>query len=108
MGNLISGIGSFPVKTDTWTDVECSGGDKTDFPIFTGGAWLLPPTVWKQVDNATFQFKNTAGTALFGSGGMLDYAGSFPIPMVWCPAGLKISTSGFTGGNMTVWWVRNL
>lgn len=108
MGNPLSAIGYPLVATKDATVVDCSTGDKTDFVIFTGAAWLLPPTIWKPVDNATFILKDADGNPLFGPGGVLDYAGAFSMPIFWCPNGCKITTSGFTGGNLTAWYKRTL
>ena len=90
-GFVVEGCGNF--------DVDISG-DVTATTIFTGKGVILRLIIWTDVDSGTFQLKDDDTVAIFPSG-KTDYAGTFEIRR-FLENGCNITTSGFTGGTMTV------
>jgi hypothetical protein len=71
----------------------------TTTSIFTGHGTLLRVVITQDVDSGTAAIKNTVGTTLFTC--KTDYAGTFAFEIDF-HAGISITTSGFTGGEMVV------
>lgn len=86
---------------DKPTFVDCSGGDVTDEVIFTETGSIARIFIGKRISGASLTVKNTAGTTLTKS--MVDRQGTIPI-LLRNVTGCKITTSGFTGGYLTVYW----
>ena len=88
------------------TDV-CSGhsevsGVVADQVVFTGKGIISHITIWKDVDGGTIQLKDTDGNAITPAG-ITDYGGSFVIKLL-VTNGCKVTTTGFTGGLLTVYY----
>jgi len=90
-GYIIDGCGNYSVDIN---------GDVTAESIFSGIGALLRVIIWQDVDSGTFQLTDSDGTNLFPAA-KTDYAGAFEVRR-FLTNGCKITTSGFTGGGLTV------
>jgi len=84
-------------------DIE---GNVTLQSIFAGGGSLMGITIFKDVDGGTVQLFDTNDAPIFPAA-ITDYGGSFVFfeSRVW--NGCKITTTGFTGGRLTLFYSKD-
>lgn len=79
-------------------------GDVTGQAVFTGNGIISHITIWKDVDGGTVQLKDASGTAITPAA-ITDYGGSFVMKLL-VTNGCTVTTTGFTGGLLTVFYTN--